>query len=220
MSNDEHDDQTATRLWTGGHPPTGGFVCHPNGEVEDYEDWCHTEFGPQISAQAWSEGEHAPAAKPYKERHRWTTIAAGAAALVATGTLIASTILLSAKTDDHNEWPPGSGVPPTPAAQTPMSPEVPEPPMPPWTPRNVPDAQEITHDGAFLQTFHQAGFNITDPPTVVTNAHIICQNLAIASRSTVVLFMYRSDPVYAGWTIPQVATLVDLATQFYCPGRG
>ena len=191
-------------------------------DVEDYDASCETEFGPQIGEQAWSAGDPSHPVATYRAHHRWRKALLWAGTVVGLGAMTALLVGIAgslAQTDDHNSWPQGSGVPPTPAAQTPMSPEVPEPPMPPWTPHNVPDAQVITHDGEFLQTFHRAGFNVYDPATTVTNAHIICHNLAISNRATTVLFMYRSDAVYAGWTIPQIATMVDLSAQFYCPGN-
>jgi hypothetical protein len=217
-----------------GFPPTnGGFVVDSEGEAQDYAEWresqeaedydasCDTEFGPQVNGQAWSAGAQPPEPTSYQERHAWATVLRTAGigislAVALAGLLLALVGPSHSAPDDHNSWPTGYTNPPLPSM--PPTKEALPAPEPVWPPPSVGDAQEITHDGAFLQTFHQAGFTITDPATVVTNAHIVCQNLAVASRSTVVLFMYRSDPVYAGWTIPQVATLVDLAAQFYCPG--
>jgi hypothetical protein len=216
----EKEDQTVTRLWTGGHPPTSGFVCHPDGEVEDFEEWCHTEFGPQISAQAWSEGRQPPEPSIYRNHHPWWKVGGLAAAILAVTGIATATVVGAAKPDDHNAWPPGSGVPPTPVAQVPTSPNVPEPPMPPWPPRDVADAAHITQDGSFL---HLIGTSLnlsigSDPAGLIEGAHTVCYNLGIAhgSKARLVAWQYiYNNP--NNLSVAQISEWINDAASVYCP---
>jgi hypothetical protein len=182
--------------------------------------WCDTEFGPQIAAQAWSGGDASSPVSVYRKPRSWASVLRRAGigigfAVAVGGVLLAIVGPRHSEPDTHNAWPSGYTNPPAPQ----LPPETPEPPLP-KTLRPVPDAQEVTHDGAYLQTLVAHGSTIRDPATTIENAHITCHNLGLGvGHNYVVMWMYRTnDPGVSGLSLQEIATVVDIDAAFYCPG--
>jgi len=156
--------QTGTKLWTGGDVAAA---------VEDYDASCDTEFGAQISEQAWSHGGQPPGSTHYHERHARTTVlraaGIGIGLAVAVGGLLLALVGPShSAPDDHNSWP--TGYTQTPIAMPPTK-EAVAAPEPVWPPPPVGDAAHVTQDGQYLQLLLRAGIEATDAAAVVRDAH-------------------------------------------------
>ena len=201
--------QTGTKLWTGGDVAAA---------VEDYDASCDTEFGAQISEQAWSHGGQPPGSTHYHERHAWTTVlraaGIGIGLAVAVGGLLLALVGPShSAPDDHNSWP--TGYTQTPIAMPPTK-EAVAAPEPVWPPPPVGDAAHVTQDGQYLQLLLRAGIEATDAAAVVRDAHRMCVEMGIYGFS-------RYDEVLAternvSWlTSDQAWAAVNAAADTYCP---
>jgi hypothetical protein len=184
----------------------------PEGEatVVDYPD---TGFGPQISAQAWSSGEPIEV-RPYREHHGWARvagivsgIAVGTAAVIGGLTLLIDQPVSSTSTTIHTS----TAAPANPFGALEYAPE-------PTPMVAVPDTVHITHDGEYLHTLVQHGWTVTNTSDALNGAHIVCSNLAKASKSYVIWWTLHNDPTTpAGTTEADVEFLVNTDESFYCP---
>jgi hypothetical protein len=209
----DYRDQTGTRLWTG-----GGVAA----AVEDYDASCDTEFGPQISEQAWSQGGQPPGPAHHREWHTWPTalrfagIGAGLAVAAA-----AAVLLYGAVFGDPNS---AASTPPSPSViAASQLPDIPQPSveMPPWPPPPVGDAGHVTKDGEFLQLTLAADWQYNDTAGAIADAHSWCVEMrATGDSPTVVargLYVEYSGKPGFPVTMAQYQQLVNAAVTAYCP---
>jgi hypothetical protein len=202
--------QTGPKLWTG-----GGVAA----AVEDYDASCDTEFGPQISEQAWSVGAQPPEPTHPHVRHAWTTVLRAAGIGTGLAVAFAALVLLCGAVfghpdDDHNSWPPGYTNPPVPVVETPIV-------MPPWPPPPVSDAQGITQDGDYLHRLRMANLiGDLSPSQAAINvqyAQAVCRNLARGfTFHQIAVYDHDTHPDER-WTVQEDEQWGHIAAAVYCP---
>jgi hypothetical protein len=204
-------------------PPTlhAGLLV---GVMEEYEEHCDTEFGPQIDAHAWSAGDPASAVSPYRVHHSWPVVWQYAAALFSIGVALAITIATvlyvsyAAHRNDDQLTVPATE---TPAAATDTA-LPPDPPPPPFEPSwNV--ADHTTPDGAFLQGVRAADWQFTDTDAAIKDAHQWCSEMRQGGyRPAFVAKALWANygalkPGYPDY--PTSVKIVNAAVAAYCPDR-
>jgi hypothetical protein len=202
--------------------PTGLWVCHTDGTVEDYEDWCDTAFGPQISAQAWSVGAQPPQPLNFSEHHPWRKALAWSGVVAGLGAMVALLVVIGGgltKADDHNSWP-ADYTPPPPVKEVAAAPED-LPPLPPFVP-NWSVADHKTADGDFLQAVRAANWVYDNPAAAIADAHEWCRAMRQYGVSPAYVAraldeQFSGQPGYPDY--PTHVKIVNAAVAAYCPDR-
>ena len=197
-------------------------VVDPDGEAHDYDAHCDTEFGPQIQAQAWSEGEQPPEPVNHRTHHLWWWVGGLIAViLVLAGVVTNAVIATASQKDDHNRWPTGYTNPPPPTPASPV-PDPPGPPPGPFVP-NMNVAAHLTPDGDFLQRVLAAGWDYDNKPGAIQDAHDWCTAMRVYGVSPTwvagaLYDRYGGLPNYPDY--PKTVKIVNAAVAVYCPGLG
>jgi hypothetical protein len=205
-----------------GFPPTGGLAVNGDGEAQDYEEWANTEFGPQIQAQAWSEGKRPPEPVNYRTHHLWWCVGGLIAViLVLAGVVINAVIATASEKDGLNSWPSGYVNPPSQGLASP-TPDPPPPPAGPFVP-NMNTAGHLTQDGDYLQRMSQAGLTWNDAGRdgIIQSAHYICIDVGNGfTPEHEAQVAYRMAPASHELTLDGARNWVHIAVAVYCPGLG
>ena len=192
---------------------------------EEFADQADTAFGPQINAQAWSQGEPPPQVQRYR-RHSWVRTVSLVVGMVAVAGLIIGALLEATLRPDEG----GPPTPPVPAGMTFLSTAPPAytppaqtteavvPTRPFVAPTQV--AERLTPDAEYFRLLWAVNL---DPTTAVggaqgsvNEAHQACGELRRTglrpNELAAYYHLYRTDI-----TLAQMQGYVHAAVAVYCP---